>query len=72
MCRFRCWFADSNRSARKMCVGAGGVGTCAFGLLLRKIVDGDVGMRVVLVKSPRFLGGILRKMFGIGKENYIQ
>ncbi len=29
-------------------------------------------MRVVLVKSPRLLGGILRKMFGIGKENYIQ
>jgi len=28
-------------------------------------------MRVVLVKSPRLLGGILRKLFGITKENYI-
>ena len=25
-------------------------------------------MRVVVLKSPRFLGGILRRMFGIQKE----
>ncbi|MBQ6706868.1 MAG: stage V sporulation protein SpoVM [Clostridia bacterium] len=29
-------------------------------------------MRVVVVKSPRFFGGILRKLFGIKKENYIE
>ncbi len=28
-------------------------------------------MRIVVVKSPRFFGGILRKMFGIQKERYI-
>ena len=28
-------------------------------------------MRVIVVKSPRFLGGILRKMFGIQKAQYI-
>lgn len=29
-------------------------------------------MRVVLVKSPRLFSGILRKLFGIEKENYIR
>ncbi len=28
-------------------------------------------MRVVVVKSPRFFGSILRKLFGIKKEDYI-
>ncbi len=26
-------------------------------------------MKVVLIKSPKFLGGILRLIFGIKKEN---
>ncbi len=29
-------------------------------------------MRVVVVKSPRFFGGILRKLFGIKKDDYIE
>lgn len=28
-------------------------------------------MRVVVVKSPRFFSGILRKLFGIKKDEYI-
>ena len=29
-------------------------------------------MSIVVVKSPRFFGGILRKLFKIGKEEYIE
>ena len=28
-------------------------------------------MRIVLVKSPKMFSGILRKLFGIKKESYI-
>ena len=28
-------------------------------------------MRIVIVKSPRMFSGILRKLFGIKKESYI-
>ena len=28
-------------------------------------------MKIVIVKSPKFFGGILRRLFGIKKENYI-
>lgn len=29
-------------------------------------------MKIVIVKSPKLVGGILRKIFGIRKENYIE
>jgi hypothetical protein len=29
-------------------------------------------MRIVIVKSPRMFSGILRKLFGIKKESYIE
>ncbi|MDD3692354.1 MAG: stage V sporulation protein SpoVM [Oscillospiraceae bacterium] len=29
-------------------------------------------MKVVIVKSPKLIGGILRKIFGIKKKNYIE
>jgi hypothetical protein len=29
-------------------------------------------MKVVVVKSPKLFGGILRKIFGIKKKNYIE
>ena len=29
-------------------------------------------MKVVVVKSPKLCGGILRKIFGIKKKNYIE
>jgi hypothetical protein len=47
------------------CVGADRL------LLCQKTLNGDAGMRVVVVKSPGFLGGILRKIFGIKKAQYI-
>lgn len=28
-------------------------------------------MKIVIVKSPKVFGGILRKLFGIQKEHYI-
>ena len=29
-------------------------------------------MRIVIVKSPRMFSGILRKLFGIKKDSYIE
>ncbi|HIW74341.1 MAG TPA: stage V sporulation protein SpoVM [Firmicutes bacterium] len=29
-------------------------------------------MKIVIVKSPKMVGGILRKIFGIKKETYIE
>ena len=29
-------------------------------------------MQLVIVKSPKLFSGILRKLFGIKKENYIE
>ena len=28
-------------------------------------------MKIVIVKSPKLFGGLLRRLFGIKKENYI-
>lgn len=30
------------------------------------------GMKIVIVKSPKLFGGILRRLFGIKKESYIE
>ncbi len=29
-------------------------------------------MKIVIVKSPKMFGGILRKIFGIKKDSYIE
>ena len=29
-------------------------------------------MKIVIVKSPKLFGGILRKLFGIKKQSYIE
>lgn len=29
-------------------------------------------MQIIVVKSPKMFSGILRKLFGIKKENYIE
>ncbi len=29
-------------------------------------------MKIVIVKSPKVFGGLLRRLFGIKKENYIE
>ncbi len=29
-------------------------------------------MKIVIVKSPKLFGGILRRLFGIKKESYIE
>ena len=72
MCGFWCRIVGGDRFAFKTRVGAGGNGAHRSGLFLRqKHVNGDAAMRVVVVKSPRLLGGILRKLFGIRKEEYI-
>ena len=34
------------------------------------IVRGGIRMRVVVVKSPRLFGGLLRCLFGIKKDTY--
>lgn len=34
--------------------------------------SGGNGMRIVIVKSPKMFSGILRKLFGIKKESYIE
>ena len=33
---------------------------------------GWLAMKIVIVKSPKMVGGILRKIFGIKKEAYIE
>ena len=32
---------------------------------------GGTHMKIVIVKSPKMFSGILRRIFGIKKENYI-
>ncbi len=34
------------------------------------LVIGGLGMKVVVVKSPKFIGFVLRKMFKVKKEDF--
>jgi hypothetical protein len=45
------------------CAACGGVDSLWY--LLRKTLMEAVSMRVVVVKSPKLLSGLLRKLFGI-------
>lgn len=45
---------------------SGNLGHC-FGVYPFKMLTEGIGMKVVLVKSPKFLSGILRLIFGIKK-----
>jgi hypothetical protein len=47
------------------CRSRGGVNHCQF------IMQTEVAMKVVLIDNPRFISGILRKMFGIKKIKQI-
>ena len=52
-------------------IGRGSTGTawCFSG---QKLNGGWYAMKIVIVKSPKMVGGILRKIFGIKKETYIE
>ena len=72
LCGVRCRIVGGNRFTYEARFGVGGEGAHRSRVFLRQnYVNGDAAMRVVVVKSPRFLGGILRKLFGIAKEEYI-
>ncbi len=72
MCGVWFWLVGRHDFTLQMCFDFGGtfIGDHRM-LLCKKILNGDAFMRVIVVKSPRLLGGILRKMFGIQKAQYI-
>lgn len=60
---------DSSIPLYGVCAG------CGFGTLLDILwqmqMRGGMAMRVVVIKSPKVVGGILRRLFGIQKTNQI-
>ena len=52
-------------------IGRGSAGA-ARGFSGQKLKEGWSAMKIVIVKSPKMVGGILRKIFGIKKETYIE
>ncbi len=52
-------------------VSAGGCAVPLPGFLWKIQMRGGIAMRVVVVKSPKLVGGILRRLFGIQKVTNI-
>ena len=61
---FKLLLSDKIFSCRAGCLGNN---TQLFGL--QTLIFGGFGMKVVLFKSPKFMSGILRLIFGIKKQN---
>ena len=51
------------------CLGCGR--PCGYGLFQAQELKEALSMKIVIVKSPKLFGGLLRRIFGIKKESYI-
>lgn len=60
---------DSSIPLYGVCAGCG-FGSL-FDILWQMQMRGGMAMRVVVIKSPKVVGGILRRLFGIQKTNQI-
>lgn len=73
LCRgLRGWNAAVHGVPRQAPAGVGGGGSGGDWLLNAQEMKEAAGMKIVLVKSPKMFGGILRRLFGIKKDGYIE
>ena len=57
---------------RQAYAGIGGGGSGGDRLLNAQEMKEAALMKIVIVKSPKLFGGIIRRLFGIKKESYIE
>ena len=69
---FRRWDTDCHGMSAQADAGIGGGGSGGDRLLNAQEMKEAALMKIVIVKSPKLFGGILRRLFGIKKESYIE